>query len=95
MGGGNGSGEIRDFDHFLLWEHASRDAIMVKRVYIDMAGDVIAGLMLSQIVYWHLPNDEGKTRLRVEVDGIPLAGKGVRRLVGRVPPHLQASPPRR
>jgi flagellar motor protein MotB len=61
--------EIRDFSHFLLWEQASRDAIMVKRVYIDMAGDVIAGLMLSQIIYWHLPNSEGRTRLRVIKDG--------------------------
>lgn len=34
-----------------------------------MAGDVLAGLMLSQIIYWHLPNDEGKSRLRVEIDG--------------------------
>ena len=61
--------EIRDFNHFLLWEQASRDAILVKRVYIDMAGDVIAGLMLSQIIYWHLPSSEGKTRLRIVRDG--------------------------
>jgi hypothetical protein len=61
--------QISDFNHFLLWEQASRDAIMVKRVYIDMAGDVIAGLMLSQIIYWHLPNNQGETRLRVVKDG--------------------------
>lgn len=61
--------DITSFDHFLLWEHTSRDAILVKRVYIDMAGDVLAGLMLSQIIYWHLPNDEGKSRLRVQIDG--------------------------
>jgi hypothetical protein len=63
------TGEIKDFNHFLLWEQASRDAIMVKRIYIDMAGDVLAGLMLSQIIYWHLPNDEGRSRLRVFKDG--------------------------
>lgn len=60
---------INSFDHFLLWEQASRDAILVKRVYIDMAGDLAAGVMLSQIIYWHLPNDEGKSRLKVEIEG--------------------------
>ncbi len=60
---------IGSFDHFLLWERSSRDTIEVKRVYIDMAGDLAAGVLLSQIVYWHLPNDQGQTRLRVEADG--------------------------
>jgi hypothetical protein len=67
---------INSFDHFLLWEQASRDAIMVKRVYIDMAGDVIAGLMLSQIIYWHLPNDQGQSRLRVYKDDCYWLAKG-------------------
>jgi hypothetical protein len=52
--------QISDFNHFLLWEQASRDAIMVKRVYIDMAGDVIAGLMLSQISTGTFQTTRGK-----------------------------------
>jgi hypothetical protein len=57
------------FEQFLLWERASRDTLEVKRIYVDMAGDLVAGLVLSQIVYWHLPNREGKARLRVEREG--------------------------
>ena len=46
---------------FLLWEAASRDIISVKRCYIDIAGgDIIAGILLSQILYWYLPSAEGK-----------------------------------
>lgn len=58
------------FDHFLRWEKASRQSIDFKTVYVDMTGDLIAGLLLSQIVYWHLPDDAGKSKLRVERDGI-------------------------
>ncbi len=72
----SGAPSLLDFSHFLLWEQTSRDSIHVKRVYIDMAGDLAAGVLLSQIVYWHLPNDEGRTRLRVEVDGYLWLVKG-------------------
>jgi hypothetical protein len=54
---------------FLWWEKASRDTIDFKKIYVDIAGDLIAGLLLSQIIYWHLPNDEGKSKLRVFKDG--------------------------
>lgn len=40
---------------YLRWEAASRDIIDVKRVYIDLAGDLAAGVLLSQIIYWYLP----------------------------------------
>lgn len=53
---------------FLQWEQASRDTIDFKKSYVDMAGDLIAGLVLSQIVYWHLPGQNGITRLRVSRD---------------------------
>jgi hypothetical protein len=36
---------------------------------MDKASDLVAGIMLSQIVYWHLPDREGRSRLRVERDG--------------------------
>jgi len=50
---------------FCLWEAASSDTIDVKRIYIDLAGDLVAGILLSQIVYWHLPGKNGRPRLRV------------------------------
>ena len=55
---------------FLHWEQASRDTIDFKKAYVDIAEDLIAGLLLSQIVYWHLPNSEtGKAKLRVKKEG--------------------------
>lgn len=54
---------------FLQWEKTSRDIIDFKRVYVHVADDVLAGLMLSEIVYWHLPSEDGSSRLRVEHDG--------------------------
>ncbi|YAF99007.1 MAG: hypothetical protein AB3A66_28845 (plasmid) [Nodularia sp. CChRGM 3473] len=55
---------------FLAWEARSRDTIEVKRCYIDVAGgDWIAGILLSQLIYWHLPDDQGQSRLKIERDG--------------------------
>ncbi|HYW21198.1 MAG TPA: hypothetical protein VE956_18245 [Nodularia sp. (in: cyanobacteria)] len=55
---------------FLTWEARSRDTLEVKRCYVDVAGgDLIAGILLSQIIYWHLPDHEGQSRLRIERDG--------------------------
>lgn len=70
------SGPPSDFGQFLLWERSSRDTIEVKRAYIDMAGDLVAGIVLSQIVYWHLPSRDGRTRLRVKRDGHLWLAKG-------------------
>lgn len=46
--------------NFILWEAASRDTIDFKRIYVDIVGDLIAGLLLSQIVFWNLPSKDGK-----------------------------------
>lgn len=51
---------------FIINEKASRDTIDVKRAYIMMAGDHAAGVLLSQIVYWHLPDKEGNPRLTIK-----------------------------
>ncbi len=56
-------------NQFLLWEMRSRDCIEVKRCYIDIAKDLESGVLLSQIVYWHLPDKEGKQKLTVYRDG--------------------------
>ncbi|WP_242063532.1 hypothetical protein [Nostoc sp. FACHB-892] len=61
---------LTDQDSFLAWEARSRDTIEVKRCYVDVAGgDLIAGILLSQIIYWHLPDHEGQPRLKIERDG--------------------------
>ncbi|MEH2164680.1 MAG: hypothetical protein V7K38_27405 [Nostoc sp.] len=61
---------LTDQNSFLAWESRSRDTIEVKRCYVDVAGgDLIAGILLSQIIYWHLPDHEGQPRLRIEREG--------------------------
>jgi hypothetical protein len=57
------------FNTFLLWEAKSRDTIDFKKIYVDIAGDLIAGLLLSQIIYWYLPGEKGETKLRVLKQG--------------------------
>jgi hypothetical protein len=58
------------FNDFIAWEATTHDTIDFKTVYVDMTGDLIAGLMLSQIVYWHLPSKHnGKSKLRIVRDG--------------------------
>lgn len=54
---------------FLQWEAASRDCIEVKRSYVKVAGDLVAGVLLSQIIYWNLPTRDGKSKLRVSKEG--------------------------
>jgi hypothetical protein len=58
------------WEEFLAWEGTSPDTVDFKTIYVDMAGDVIAGLLLSQIVYWYLPSKkDGRPKLRVYKDG--------------------------
>jgi len=54
---------------FLAWERTSRDTIDFKRIYVDICDDLISGLVLSQIIYWHLPDANGKTKLRINHNG--------------------------
>jgi hypothetical protein len=62
---------------FIYWEMASNDTIDFKKVYVDMADDLIAGLLLSQIVYWHLPSKEsGNSKMKVEREGELWIAKG-------------------
>lgn len=49
-----------EFRQFLEWERATRDTLDVKLIYIDMADDLAAGVMLSEIIYWYLPSKDGK-----------------------------------
>src|SRR5438477_6313553 len=56
-------------EEFLDWEGSTNDTIDLKRCYIDMAGDLVAGVLLSQILYWHLPSKHASSKLRVQRDG--------------------------
>lgn len=57
-------------NEFIINEKASRDTIDVKRAYVKMSGDHATGVLLSQIVYWHLPDKEGNpTKMRVKKNG--------------------------
>lgn len=59
-----------DRQTFLAWELASQDSLDVKMSYIDLAGDLVAGILLSQIIYWHLPSkNTAGSRMRVKHDG--------------------------
>lgn len=57
-----------NFATFLAWEATFNDAFIVRRAYVRMAGDLNAGILLSRIVYYYLPNRDGKSRLRVNRD---------------------------
>lgn len=53
-------------DNFLEWEKSTKDSIDVKRIYIDIAGDLVSGLILSQMVYFYLPDKTGKgSKIRI------------------------------
>jgi hypothetical protein len=64
------------FNEFVLWEAKSRDTIDFKKIYVDIADDLIAGLLLSQIIYWYLPDEHGQTKLRVKKEGHLWIAKG-------------------
>lgn len=68
------------------WDDFTKEkkrGFFVRPIFIDMAHDYIAGVLLSQIVYWNLPGGKGKedckvdgvsTKLRViQEDGMWLA----------------------
>jgi len=56
-------------EEFFQYEKTSKDSIDLKRIYVDIAGDLVAGVLLSQIIFYYLPDGEGKTKLRVMHDG--------------------------
>lgn len=57
------------WDDFLREERLSRDVIAVRRIYVRIAGDLAAGVMLSQIIYWFLPDKNGNTKTSISFDG--------------------------
>lgn len=57
------------YSQFLAWERTSSDNLLVKKTYVKIAGDLVAGVLLSQLVYWNMPDKYGNTKLRVTKDG--------------------------
>jgi hypothetical protein len=55
-------------DQIIAVEQSDRKFVRAKKIYIDMAGDLRAGIVLSEVLYWHLPSKTGKVRLR-RIDG--------------------------
>jgi hypothetical protein len=72
----NGNVIDKGFKDFLLWEATTRDTVDFKTAYVDIADDLLAGLLLSQIVYWYLPSKKGGSKLRVRKDGHYWIAKG-------------------
>jgi hypothetical protein len=60
---------MNSFNEFLSWEMSTKDTVDFKKVYVDIADDLVAGLVLSQIVYWYLPNKKGVNKLRINKGG--------------------------
>lgn len=54
---------------FVLWEAHSRDTIDFKRCYCEICNDLVSGLLLSQIIFWFLPNRKGESKLRIIKNG--------------------------
>jgi len=62
---------FNEWNNFIRWELLSRDTIDVKRVYVDITDDLIAGILLSQIIYYNLPSKKSNkiTKLTLKKDG--------------------------
>jgi hypothetical protein len=59
------------WDRFVAWDLASRDTITVQRLYIDLAGDLVAGVLLSALIDWYLPESpQGGIRLQNAGTGV-------------------------
>jgi hypothetical protein len=45
-----------DYNEFIRFEESQRESIRLNKIYIDITGDLVSGLLLSQIIYWNLPS---------------------------------------
>ena len=74
------TGELRSF---MASQTRMSRIVAYDPIYTDMAGDVLAGLVLSQICFWHRASKEtGKTKLRVAKDGRLWAAISVKEMQG-------------
>lgn len=59
----------QDWTLFEAHERTDYERVSLKKAYVDMVGDLNAGLLLSQIIYWHLSDKQGHIKLRVQHEG--------------------------
>lgn len=65
------------FEGWIQSDAAKRDSIDLKRVYIDMCeGNLYDAVIFSQIMYWHEPKPNKKSRLTIERGGFLWLAKG-------------------
>jgi len=57
------------FDRYRSQDQALSRTIAVKTLYVDMTGDLIAGIMLGQIMYWYGNDENGRPRTRIKKKG--------------------------
>lgn len=53
----------------VLWLEKIQQPYRVSKLYVDLAGDLTAGIVLGQIVYWWLPARNGDSKLRIFREG--------------------------
>lgn len=58
-----------NWEEFRRVQSENDQRVDFEMIYVDMTGDLVTGLLLSQIVYWNLPDKYGKSKLRVFHDG--------------------------
>lgn len=57
-------------------ETFARNGFMVRIPYVKITGDLVAGILLGQIVYWNMPNEKGESKLKVKKNGEYWLAKG-------------------
>ena len=68
---------INNMNEFYTIEHKKTQRVNFEMTYVDIAqGDVIAGLLLSQIIYWFSPTKEGRNKTKVVYKGRRAIAKG-------------------
>lgn len=45
------------------------EVVLFRTAYFDIVGDIKAALVMSQIHYWYMPTDQGKSKLKVHKHG--------------------------
>jgi hypothetical protein len=66
---GGGNMNISDTSIMLAEKSVASEFNHTEHIYIDICGDLIAGTLLSQILYWFRPSLEGHTKIRINKGG--------------------------
>jgi hypothetical protein len=55
---------------YAAMDNVSQDVIGIKKIYIDMTGDIKAAMVLDELIFWTLPRENKMSGLRVWKDGV-------------------------